>query len=82
MCENFKTYFVMSNHELRTRNNRFMVKLPVVKLNIAKKSFYYAGAKIYNDLPLAIRRLDDYNSSGKPNLKVGVPNKDFSISNL
>ncbi|CAB3990293.1 Hypothetical predicted protein [Paramuricea clavata] len=30
------------------------------KLKSAKQSFYYLGAKIYNDLPIEIRREGDY----------------------
>ena len=55
-CNTFKHYFKIRSGSIQTRNNGFMVELPKVKLSFAKNSFYYTGAKIYNDLPLNIRK--------------------------
>ena len=55
VCENFRSYFTLKNSRICTRNNNIMVHLPYVKLEVARKSFYFLGAKIYNDLPRNIR---------------------------
>ena len=39
---------------------RALVKLPVVKLILPKSLFTTLELKFINDLPLAIRKLDDY----------------------
>ena len=48
-CENFNGYFELSNHTMNTRNRGYQVKLPRAKLYVAKKLFYYEGAKLYNE---------------------------------
>jgi hypothetical protein len=51
----FDEYFTMISHEKETRNNNCVLRLPRVKLEIAKQSFYFGGAKLYNALPLDLR---------------------------
>ena len=60
ICENFHKYFIINNHSKCTRNQSALLKLPKVKLEFAKRSFYYAGAKLYYDLPRDIRKEDSY----------------------
>ena len=55
VCQNFENYFSLRNTSIRTRNSDIMVDLPRVKLEIARKSFYFQGASIYNELPRKIR---------------------------
>ena len=59
-CENFQNYFDLQKCEIRTRNVGCMVKLPRVKLNVARNSFYFYGAKLYNELPIDIRRCKNF----------------------
>ena len=59
-CENFNNYFDLFKHNIRTRNNGYQLKLPKVKLIIGKKAFRFLGAKIYNELPLEIRKTRDF----------------------
>ena len=54
-CNNFVNYFDIIN-ETHTRNDGFLIRLPKVRLQSAKTSFYFSGAKCYNDLPLEIRK--------------------------
>ena len=42
--------FKISNHLYQTRNNTKMLKLPVIKTEYARKSFYFSAASIYNAL--------------------------------
>ena len=57
MCSNFNKYFKINVTGINTKN----AKLPKVKLDFAKQSFFYSGAKIYNDLPIDIRKEVDFN---------------------
>lgn len=62
LCENFENYFRLNEHNLQTRNNKAFLLLPRVKLEFERKSFYFFGAKQYNDLPCFIRKKDTFNS--------------------
>ena len=56
VCYPFKDYFQRLYHNaLNTRNNGKIVKLPKVKLDFARRSFYFLGASIFNSLPLSLR---------------------------
>ena len=60
LCENFENYFTLRSSKINTRNNNVMANLPPVRLEVARKSFYFHGAKIYNNLPIELRREKDY----------------------
>ena len=62
ICENFENYFTLQHHEKSTRNNNIYLKLPVVRTEFARKSAYFMAAKIYNDLPIDIRRCKSFES--------------------
>ena len=49
-------YFESQNHNKHTRNNKFSPKLPTIKLEIARPNFYFRRAKLFNNLPLEIRK--------------------------
>ena len=58
-CSPFKNYFQRLNHNaLNTRNNGKAAKLPKVKLDFARRSFYFLGASIFNSLPLSLRNIN------------------------
>ena len=58
-CSPFKNYFQGLNHNaLNTRNNGKAAKLPKVKLDFARRSFYFLGASIFNSLPLSLRNIN------------------------
>ena len=57
----YNDYFKILSHTKQTRNNNFLLQLPAVKLEAAKQSFYFGGAKLYNSLPLEIRSTPDIN---------------------
>ena len=44
-------------HGKETRNATNSLKMPKIRTEYARKSFYYTGAKIYNELPLKIRKI-------------------------
>ena len=56
VCYDFQKYFILTNHEYRTRNNSFMINIQKTKLKYAQNSYYYMGAKVYNALPLVVRK--------------------------
>ena len=55
VCYNFNNYFKINNHVANTRNCNLLIKLPKVRLEYAKQSFYFMGVKTYNELPTNIR---------------------------
>ena len=59
VCNNFKGYFTINEHSINTRNKNKLLKLPKVKLQFGKKSFKFQGAKVYNELPLSIRKCEN-----------------------
>ena len=50
----------MFEHKYKTRNNSKSIKLPPVKLELAKQGFYFSGGVLYNSLPIEIRDADGY----------------------
>ena len=60
ICDNFTNYFKKVDHCKTTRNCSYLVKLPKVKLKYSRSGFYYMGAKLYNDLPLHIRKIETF----------------------
>lgn len=54
-CEIFNTYFDITAHTMNKRNNFSSIKLPPVKLEVARRGFYFAGGTLYNSLTLYIR---------------------------
>ena len=55
----FHDYFTIINHEKRTRNNDCLLRLPKIRTEYARKSFFFMGAKVYNDLPAEIRKTEN-----------------------
>ena len=49
--ETFDNYFEMACHVKETRNNNISIRLPRIKLELTKQSFYFGGAKLFNTLP-------------------------------
>ena len=59
-CDIFRGYFEVQEHETKTRNNQCLLKLPRIKTEYARKSFRFMGAKIYNELPIEIRKTESF----------------------
>lgn len=55
-CRNFINYFELLNNQ--TRNQKKLIRLPAIKLESSRKSFFFNGAKCYNDLPLHVREAE------------------------
>ena len=45
-------------HTISTRNNGVILRLPKVRTVTGKNGFYFAGAKLFNNLPSDIRKAD------------------------
>ena len=54
----FDNYFFLQKHNKNTRNNDYSIRLPRVKLELARQSFYFHGGRLYNELPIATQKLD------------------------
>ena len=65
ICSNFQNYFEKHHHVKTTRNNTFFLKIPKVKLECSKNSFYFMGVKIFNSLPIETRKTLDFNEFKK-----------------
>ena len=48
-------HLVIKDHGRETRNRGCLINLPTIKLEYARRGFYFMGAKLYNELPLNIR---------------------------
>ena len=62
ICVTFQGYFEINDHKMCTRNNQCLVKLPKIRTEYARKSFRFMGAKIYNELPVNIRKTESFNT--------------------
>ena len=60
ICSNLKGYFEVNNQSKQTRNANFLLKVPRIKLETVRSTFYYMGVKFYNDLPLSLRKVELY----------------------
>ena len=60
VCENFLNYFNVINKESVTRNGKYLLRLPKFNLEYGKSCFIFMGARTYNDLPLEIRKIENY----------------------
>ena len=54
-CANFHHYFEINNKNCHTRNMGSLIRIPKVKLDFARQSFHFQGAKLYNNMPFEIR---------------------------
>jgi hypothetical protein len=54
-CDPFQSYFIINQHRHHTRNQDSLLKLQRINLELGRETFYYSGAKLYNNLPLSIR---------------------------
>ena len=50
-CSPMRNYFEINEHNIHTRNQNCLLKLPKLKLELGRQTFSYSGAKVYNDLP-------------------------------
>ena len=58
--EEFNNYFKLIGHKYKIRNDSKSIKLPPVKLELAKQGFCFSGGVLYNSLPMEIRDTDVY----------------------
>ena len=48
-------HFAIKDHGRETRNRGCLINLAPIKLEYARRGFYFIGAKLYNELPINIR---------------------------
>ena len=53
--KNFENYFEVIESKINTRNNGTLIRLPNMKLEVTRKSFFFQGGYEYNTLPREIR---------------------------
>ena len=54
--DSFENYFGFLNTTVNTRNKNMLLRLPKLNLEYGCRSTKYLGAKIFNDLPIEVRR--------------------------
>ena len=82
VCENFKDYFQIQVNDIDTRHNGRSVRLPKVRLEVGRKSFYYQGRFIFNKLPLDIRKAPNLSYFKKLVCKIKVWNVLWSAARV
>ena len=55
-CKNFHGYFIKTERTQNTRNNKYLLQIPKLRTEFAKKSAQFMEAKMYNDLPIETRK--------------------------
>ena len=58
---NFVNYFTLIDHSRGTRNNKCSIRLPSIKLESTRNSFF-SGAYVYNKLPNELRSEANFNN--------------------
>ena len=57
---NFASYAERVSHNYGTRGNKATLRVPRVRTEAAKKSFWFQGPSCYNELPIEIRSLESF----------------------
>ena len=57
---NFASYAERVSHNYGTRGNKATLRVPRVRTEAAKKSFWFQGPSCYNELPVEIRSLESF----------------------
>ena len=60
ICKNFPGYFELQQHKTQTRNSECLIRLLCIKTEYARKSFQFMGAKLYNELPVDLRKTESF----------------------
>ena len=58
LCTNFDNYFDVIEHNRNTRQ-KLLLRLPRIKLESTKNSFFFTGVKIYNELTNDVRNIKE-----------------------
>ena len=69
-CTNFIDYFKVQSHGGGTRNDGYKLQIPFTKLKYAKSGFFSMGVTLYNELPLNICKIENFNLFRKTVLKI------------
>ena len=64
-CQLLRRHFAIKSHGVSTRINGYSAVLPKFKLSVNKSSFSYMGDKLYNTLPLKVRKASSMNEFKK-----------------
>ena len=52
----FENYFEFLNTTVNTRNKNILLRLPKLEPKYGRRSAKYLGTKIFNDLPIEVRK--------------------------
>ena len=65
ICREFKEYYMIRKTTANTRCNGTKLEIPKIKLEAARKSTYYQGAIVFNELPENTRKETDFRTFKK-----------------
>ena len=65
ICSEFKEYYTIQKTTANTRCNGTKLDIPKIKLEAARKSTYYQGAIVVNELPENTRKETNYRAFKK-----------------
>ena len=57
VCDDFNDYYELN---YSTRNKGFSLKFPKIRTEYGKSSVLFNGAKVYNELPIEIRKIENF----------------------
>ena len=58
VCDNMNGMFVVKQHAIKTRNNGYKLKIPLVKLKLTKSLFRSMGVTVFNNLLIEHHKID------------------------
>ena len=58
----FVNYFTLIGHSRGTRNTKCSIRLPLIKLESTRNSYFFPGAYIYNKLPKELPSVANFNN--------------------
>ena len=57
ICPNFYNHFRLNLYSTKTRNQGSLLVVPKIRLESTKSSFFFMGVRVFNSLPIEIRRI-------------------------
>ena len=58
-------HFEQNNHGVNTRNQNAFIRLPKIRLEVARRGFFFMGGRLYNMLPVELRTVNDFKTFKK-----------------
>ena len=60
ICDEFRDYYNLMQHNYGTRNKGISIRIPKMRTEYGKKSVWFNGGKVFNELPVEIRNIENF----------------------